>query len=159
MERFVKTLLLLVVGLSLFSCTRDNNSAEQATKMKTTVYKIAVVLPLSQSDNYKKRIDNTVDWALENLRCAQQKLAAAGGTNVISLDIEWYDEDKVNLAELGAKLTQRDSILADCGTAEERRREHPGTPLQESEQAPDRAKRIERGCHPAIRRDEIGRQG
>ena len=115
MERFVKTLLLLVVGLSLFSCTRDDSNAEQASKMKTTAYKIAVVLPLSQSDNYKKRIDNTVDWALENLRNAQQKLAAAGDTNVISLDIEWYDENKVNLAELGAKLTRRDSILLIVG--------------------------------------------
>ncbi len=108
-------ILCLSMVCMMTSCRENLDSGDNTSKMKTAPYKIAVVLPLSQNEDYKKRIDNTVEWAMENLRNAQQKLFLEGDTNVISLDIEWYDEDKANLSELGTKLTRRDSIMLIVG--------------------------------------------
>lgn len=108
-------ILSIAILCTTVSCRQEADSIEHTTKMKTTTYKIAVVLPLNQSEEYKKRIDNTVEWAQENIRNAQHQLVLTGDTSAIDLDIEWYDEDKEKLSDLTYKLTQRDDIMLIVG--------------------------------------------
>lgn len=107
--------LLLALTFLPTSCKQEADTIVQTQNVKTTTYKIAVVLPISQSEDYKKRMENTVSWALENIRNAQKHLALAGDTSAIDLDIEWHDEDKENLKELGSTLSQRDDIMLVVG--------------------------------------------
>lgn len=108
-------MLVMLTCLST-SCTQEaDNIIHVAKEVKTTTYKIAVVLPLSESDNYKERMENTVGWALENIRNAQKHLAQAGDTAAIDLEIEWHDEDKEDLETLASTLAQRNDIMLVVG--------------------------------------------
>ncbi len=110
-------LLCLCIACVAVSCSSNDatpNVPEEQTAT-TTTYKIAVVLPLSQSDGYKQRVENTIAWAQENIANAQKQLAAEGDTASVAFDIEWYDEDKENMILLSAKLAQREDIMLIIG--------------------------------------------
>ena len=111
---WLASFLLLMLGV-MTACTQEDDVIIHVTKVKTVSYKIAVVLPLSESGEYKARLDSTVNWALENLRSAQKLIIAQGDTTAVDLDIEWYDEDNVDLEELSNELALRDDIMLVVG--------------------------------------------
>lgn len=104
---------ILFVILVLASCAKDKFI--HVNPIKTTKYKVAVVLPLSETGEYQTRLKSTINFALENMRSAQKYLAETGDSTSIDLDIEWYDEDNSNLAELAEKLTARKDIFTIIG--------------------------------------------
>ena len=106
--------LLLVFGL-ISACRQEEDVIVHVTNVKTERYKIAVVLPLDANGDFKARLDSTVNWALQNLRSAQKALIADGDTTAVDLDIEWYDEDKVDLKKLSEELARRTDILLIVG--------------------------------------------
>lgn len=108
-----KSILILFVILVLASCAKDKFI--HVNPIKTTKYKVAVVLPLSETGEYQTRLKSTINFALENMRSAQKYLAETGDSTAIDLDIEWYDEDNSNLAELAEKLTARKDIFTIIG--------------------------------------------
>ncbi len=108
-----KSILILFVILVLASCAKDKFI--HVNPIKTTKYKVAVVLPLSETGEYQTRLKSTINFALENMRSAQKYLAETGDSTSIDLDIEWYDEDNSNLAELAEKLTARKDIFTIIG--------------------------------------------
>lgn len=98
------------------SCKQEEDKIVHVSKnINTTTYKIAVVLPLSQNSLYKKRLENTVDWALENMRNAQKYLTQTDDTLAIDLAIEWHDEDKEDLKALATTLSNREDIMLTVG--------------------------------------------
>lgn len=112
---FTKMIFLWIVLCCLEGCQQEEDQIVHRSKVKTTLYKIAVVLPLSADGEYQTHLENTVNWALENLRNAQKLLIAQGDTTAVDLDIEWYDEDKEPLTELSSELACRDDILLIVG--------------------------------------------
>ncbi len=109
-----KTLSILCAGLLvLASCAQDKFI--HINPITTTKYKIAVVLPLSETGEYQTRLKSTVNFALENMRSAQKYLAETGDSTAVDLDIEWYDEDSQNLTELADKLTARKDMFMIIG--------------------------------------------
>jgi glycosylphosphatidylinositol transamidase (GPIT) subunit GPI8/ABC-type branched-subunit amino acid transport system substrate-binding protein len=106
--------LLLMLGI-MGSCRKGDDVIVHVTKVQTVSYKIAVVLPIGSEGEYKARLDSTVNWALENMRLAQKVLIAQGDSMTVDLDIEWYDEDNVDLKTLSAELARRDDILLVVG--------------------------------------------
>lgn len=104
--KVISLLLGLISGL-LLSCAE-----EQATtcpdNQEVREYRIAVVLPLDGSNNTKwKRM---AEWALENIRKAQQDLPQA-----VSPVIEWYDESTADMEALSRELAQRTDLAAVVG--------------------------------------------
>ena len=108
-------LVFLFCLMLLASCKQEEDTIIHTTKVKTTTYKIAVVLPLNVNGEYQKRLENTVNWALENLRSAQKLITANGDTTAVDLEIEWHDEDKESLSELASELANREDILLTVG--------------------------------------------
>lgn len=113
MKTFKTLSILCAVILALASCAKDKFI--HVNPITTTKYKIAVVLPLSETGEYQTRLKNTINFALENMRSAQKYLAETGDSTAVDLDIEWYDEDRQNLAELAAKLTARKDMFMIIG--------------------------------------------
>lgn len=111
----LNVLILLLCMMFLGSCKQEEDTIIHTTKVKTTNYKIAVVLPLNVNGEYQKRLENTVNWALENLRNAQKLIIASGDTTAVDLEIEWHDEDKEDLNALASELAYRDDILLTVG--------------------------------------------
>ena len=56
------------------------------SSLRTVSYKVAVVLPLSNSEE-KARYESTVNWALENLRNAQRLVMEDDDTTIVSLSV------------------------------------------------------------------------
>ena len=101
-------LFILLLAFTITSCT-DDNEIDNSGKYKETAYTIAIVLPLDQAE-YEICWKRTVGWAMENIAKAQNNL-----TKHIKLNIEWYDENNCDLAELGTALSKRDDILTVIG--------------------------------------------
>lgn len=104
--------LLPVVMLTLLaaSCTDGDDSASSpsvVTRADTT-YTVAVVMPIQDyGEDYVKSITN---WFLENLAAAQ-----TGLERTVSLNLEFYDEDLLNLDSLARVLRMRDDLQAVVG--------------------------------------------
>ncbi len=114
-ENGISCLLLLLVLCVATACRQEEDTIVHVSKVKTVDYKIAVVLPLGSDGEYRARLDSTVNWALENMNNAQHLVIAQGDTMAVNLNIEWYNEDKEQLAELSEKLASRDDILLIVG--------------------------------------------
>ncbi len=108
------SLLLLLSGLAS-ACRQEEDVVVHVTNVKTEYYKIAVILPLDENGEFKGRLDSTVNWALQNLRSAQNLLINQGDSTAVDLIIEWYDEDKSDLDMLANDLSRRDDILLIVG--------------------------------------------
>ncbi len=111
--RILPALCALAVCL-LAACIRDDR-IEYISRYKTTPYKIAVVLPMYESGEYVARLENIAGSALSNMRKAQRYLCDAGDTLGVDLDIEWYDEDSVDLDSLSCALASREDLLLVVG--------------------------------------------
>ncbi len=106
---------LAVLVLAVASCVKDSDVVIHVPGIKTVQYKIAVVLPMSQGGEYQKRLENTVNFALENMRNAQKYVAEVGDSIAVDLDIEWHDEDTEPLEELASELADREDLLLIIG--------------------------------------------
>lgn len=111
---YYKMCMLLVTVCMLVACTKEADIEIHTTKVHTTTYKVAVVLPFSDVSN-KARYERSVNWALENLRSAQNLVLAVGDTTAVDIELEWYDEDTEDLSPLAHTLSQRDDILLTIG--------------------------------------------
>ena len=111
-------LLILAAALlaCLFSsCRKEEDTIVYVSKVKTTDYTVAVVLPLFNSGEYQARLENIIGYATTNMRKAQKYVAALGDTLAVDLDIEWYDEDSAPLDSLAKALAAREDIFAIIG--------------------------------------------
>ncbi len=119
MKRSKHTLLVLALLVALFgsftSCKEGADTIVHVSKVKTTKYKIAVVLPINGEGDYRNRMEQTVNWALENMRTAEKLVAETGDTSLVDLDVEWYDEDTAPMSELATKLANRSDLLLIVG--------------------------------------------
>lgn len=95
------------MSLSLSSCHDDNNDIPTVAACKKE-YTVAVVAPLQGT--YHERWTRTADWALTTIEQAQ-----AGMDTIVSLRLEWYDENKENIEELARRLADRDDVVAIIG--------------------------------------------
>lgn len=82
--RMIRTRLTMafVTLLTLAAC-HDDEEPRPATG-QTTTYKVAVVMPAAEQVRWHR----TAEWALQNLRQAQDALPQR-----VDLDLEWHDED------------------------------------------------------------------
>jgi glycosylphosphatidylinositol transamidase (GPIT) subunit GPI8 len=111
--------VLLAAVCLLGSCQKGDTVYEHYSSIYNNLspktYKIAVVLPISSNGEYRSRLENTVKWALENMRDAQKLLAEEGDSSLVDLDIEWHDEDTENIDSLAGILAKRDDLLLIVG--------------------------------------------
>ncbi len=114
MSYLYKVCLLLAFVCAMSSCRQEDDTVIHTTKVRTTTYKVAVVLPFSDANN-KTRYERSINWALENLRSAQKLVLAAGDTTAVDIQLEWYDEDTEDLSQLAHTLVRRDDILLTIG--------------------------------------------
>ncbi len=109
-------LLLIAVAVCLLSaCGREPDKIVYYSKIQTTSYKIAVVLPRERDGEYQTRLENMVSYALSNMRKAQKYIAEMGDSLAVDLDVEWYDEDVVPMDSLAAALVAREDLLLAVG--------------------------------------------
>ena len=109
-------LLLALSAVCLFSsCRKESDTIVYYSSVKTTSYKIALVLPLYQSGEYKARLENIVGYAVTNMRNAQKYISELGDSLAVDLEIEWYDEDSVPLDSLAQALACRDDLMLVVG--------------------------------------------
>ena len=104
-----------LVACILSSCYKGEDTIIYVPKIKTTDYKIAVVLPLYQEGEYQSRLENIVSYALTNMRNAQKYVAEMGDSLAVDLKIEWYDEDSVPLDSLSSALASREDLMLIIG--------------------------------------------
>ena len=109
-------LFMAAVAVCLLSaCGREPDEIIYYSKITTTDYKVAVVLPLNKSGEYQNRLENVVSYALTNMRKAQKYVAEMGDSSAVDLALELYDEDKVDLDSLAEALAGRDDLLLAIG--------------------------------------------
>ena len=98
---------LVVVLCVLFSLSSCEKSEESVPVLPPLVkYKVAVVLPARSQLKWTR----TVDWALENLTNAQTGLKEG-----VTLDVEWYDEDVIDIHATASALSSNKDIVAIIG--------------------------------------------
>lgn len=101
----VTILFSLALVLSAISC-RDN--FRDGAQQQVSSYKVAVIFP-SSSEN-PERWKETAELAGNIFSDAQSTLKRR-----IELDIEWYDENSVDLESLGKSLASREDIMCVVG--------------------------------------------
>ena len=108
-------LLAAVTACALSSCRKESDTIVYRSSVKTTAYKIAIVLPLSQSGEYNARLEDIVGYATTNMRNAQKYISELGDTLAVDLEAEWYDEDSVPLDSLAQALAAREDLMLVVG--------------------------------------------
>lgn len=110
-KHFFHPLILALISLLAFTACSDDNSMSQG---EVENYTVAVVVPLSTETEDQWR--NTVEWALDNIYKAQANCA-----HRVNLDVEMYDEDKEDISSLGAKLAEREDVVAVIGPVDQKK--------------------------------------
>ncbi len=103
-------LLALLLGGMMSSCRQESDVEVHVPKVKQTVYKAAVVLPLSKNSDYRIHFDYTLQWARDNFVLAQALVDEIGDTARIDFDLEYYDEDSVDIEKLATQLAEREDL-------------------------------------------------
>lgn len=107
MKKLNKLLSVLpVAALMTASCSEDK--LQEVKAPSATEYRVAVVLPM-EGEN-RTRWERTSEWALENIEQAQK-----GMEQRVKLTLEWYDEGKNDMEELGKDLAKREDLCAIIG--------------------------------------------
>lgn len=109
-----KLIPLLFLTLLLTACAReaDLDPALYSTT-KWTEYKVAVVAPLSESQEYKERIERITDWFECEFHDGQKSLEKG-----VKLKFEWFDETSMTneeLIQLGRSFAARSDLAAVVG--------------------------------------------
>ncbi len=101
------SLWTILLTILFAACTTNGDIKQQEqTSSDITTYKVAVIMPLSQQERWER----TVQWAVDNIEKAQQKLPKQ-----VKLEIEWKDEDATDLGEYLDNVTQDESYAAIVG--------------------------------------------
>ncbi len=105
----IKLLLFFFISLPLIltSCPKPS---DRITEDTSVTKKIALVIPLTEEKDLQKHFTKTTEWFLSNLEEAMEGLSTP-----FTLDIEWYDEDTIDLETTAETLASRDDILAIVG--------------------------------------------
>ena len=98
---------LILGSLLLFTACSDDSDSDFTGEDNVQHVKVALVLPFSSSLK-KERYERIVSLFSENLRAAMQKKR-------FQLDVEWYDEDTINIEETAKVLASRKDILSIIG--------------------------------------------
>lgn len=107
----MKNLFGILFVLLLVACSNSEMySGTNAELPPQHVEKCKVLVVLPMEGDYGVRWKRTADWFNENL---QKAFEIAGIDSSIALDIEWLDENKVNLDSLGRFLAtqNKDSVV------------------------------------------------
>ncbi len=107
--------LAAIAACVLSSCRKESDTIVYYSSVNTTKYKIAIVLPLSQSGEYHARLEDIVGYATTNMRNAQKYISELGDTLAVDLETEWYDEDSVPLDSLAQALAAREDLMLVVG--------------------------------------------
>ena len=105
--KILTPLVLLLLALLPISCAKDDEAGTPVHNQVVKEYKVAVIYPFEQNQGNMK---NALAWALQSLQRAQSTLDTA-----VSIQIEWYDEDKENLEQLAYDLRLRPEVMAVIG--------------------------------------------
>ena len=105
---WIKHLLSLAILLLLCSC-RPEKPVDQSPQEWTSA-KVAVVLPLSGPDNDKIRYERITQFFEQ-----QSKKAQYGMPKGVRLELEWWDENAVNIDDLAYDFYERNDINAVIG--------------------------------------------
>ena len=106
-----KFILIFIFSLLLWSCNSNDltqNSSNEPSEWVTA--KVAVVLPLSGNDSDKGRYDRIFNLFEDNVIKAQ-----LNSTKGVRLELEWFDENTVDINKLANELYDRDDIKAIIG--------------------------------------------
>ena len=104
----MKTKLLYVLILSMLLCSCDKGGLMEDTPLgpsEWTTAKVAVVLPLSGEDNDKVRYERIYKMFEENVIKAQIGLPEG-----VKLELEWYDENTLDIRKFANELYYREDI-------------------------------------------------
>lgn len=108
LHKILATMLLLLVVLLTVSCNKDDDKATAPVSNQVTKeYKVAVIYPLERHNGH---MQEALAWAVQTLQTAQSTFDTA-----VSIQIEWYDEDKEDLEQLADDLRLRPDIMAVIG--------------------------------------------
>ena len=102
-----KYLFILLFIIMLCSCEQPKEVQEPSEWITA---KVAVVLPLSGEDNDKMRYERISKMFEDNLIKAQ-----FNETEGVKLELEWFDENMVNIKQLANELYERTDIKAIIG--------------------------------------------
>lgn len=94
----------LAIGLLMSACAKEEMS--KSDNQEALTYKVSVVMPAGTQTRWKR----TVDWALGNIRRAQQGLPSR-----IELEIEWHDENDIDIEDYYRQVARDDSYTAMIG--------------------------------------------
>jgi len=104
-----KILALIFCPIFLFSCSNGDKASDSDEGFRKV--NVAVILPLSEGSLQKKRFTRIADWYLSTLRGAMKSL---NGAKFI-LNLEWYDENSVDLKKTAERLAARNDVFAIVG--------------------------------------------
>ena len=111
MNRVIPFLSGFIVLIALIACHSHEEAPDVPTppSNKESVKKVAIVAPMGDAAT-KTRIERTAEWFSQNFSEAQQ-----GDTIQVRLELEWYDELRADLEQLGKDLAGREDIIAIIG--------------------------------------------
>lgn len=95
------------MAFCLAACSDDDEKPNGQTTRRTE-YKVAVVLPYA--DGMQERWQELAAWASATLEAAQ-----TGREQGVKLSLEWYDENRADMADCAAQLVGREDIAAVIG--------------------------------------------
>lgn len=102
--------------LLLMACN-DNNDATSEESFHQEVRKVAIVLPMNHGQ--KEHWEQTIEMAANGVNEIQKQniLNTPNGQDrvEVKMEFEWFDEETVNMEELGEQLAARDDIVAVMG--------------------------------------------
>lgn len=104
MKRIIYSMMMCF--LLLAACSTEDD--EKALSGQREEIKVAVILPFT--DGMQSRWERTMSWALQNIEIGQENQPKG-----VSIAIEWYDEDAVDIEETVGQLVDRDDIKAIIG--------------------------------------------
>lgn len=98
--------LIFCLCLVAVSCAKDDGIGGDTSQREEVT--VAIILPYS--NNMEQRWRRTAEWATNNIDAAQ-----SGIDNGVTLKIEWYDEDSVDIEATVSALSEREDICAIIG--------------------------------------------
>ena len=106
-----KHLFIMIISLWFTSCTKGHlKPGSLPGPSEWTIAKVAVVLPLSGPDNDKERYDRISKMFEENVIKAH-----LGSPVGVKLELEWFDENTLDVNKFANDLYYRDDIVALVG--------------------------------------------
>ena len=121
---------LYILILAFLFCSCDKNTSVQAPEQGPDEWitaKVAVVLPLTGETNDKARYDRITKLFEENVTKAQYNQTVG-----VKLELEWYDENTINLSKLAHDIYYRDDIKAVIGPLSDDNIEHIANIIDDS---------------------------